>query len=186
MNATINLFTGWLGFGSALAQGILSEPSDASYARRSIIFGPLYNGIAQDVLPGTIGPATTAWAPLLFAGLFDAATGGDLLATWSLPRPIALLPGQTWTSQGAFTLSLDGYAGSSPLTPRSWVSGTRIGAIRSGTTVTAMTNLQLVGGQLSAANSAAASPITVGNLPSTAPATGSGQLWNNGGVICIA
>ncbi len=185
MSTTTNLFSGWLGFGTALAGNALSEPADGAYARRPVLLGPLSAGRAQDVIAGTIGPASSPWSPILFAGLFDALSGGNLLATWPLAKPITLGAGQTWTSQGVFTLTLDGEAGASPLASRSWVAGTRVGTVGNGCVVTAAQNLQLSGGQLSIAGGGI-SLTSVGSLPSTAPISGSGQLWNNGGVICVA
>ena len=185
MSITTNLFSGWIGFGTALTGNAFSEPTDSAYARRPILFGPLSNGRAQDTLAGTIGPASAAWSPILFAGLFDASSAGNLLATWALAHPVMLAAGQTWTSQGAFTLTLDGEVGVSPLAPRSWAAGTRIGTVGSASVVTAAQTLQLSGGQLSGVGGGV-SLTAIGSLPSTAPASGSGQLWNNGGVICIA
>ena len=185
MSTTTNLFSGWLGFGTALTGNALSEPTDSAYARRPVLLGPLSAGRAQDMVAGTVGPASTAWSPLLFAGLFDALSSGNLLATWALAYPVVLAAGRTWTSQGAFTLTLDGEAGASPLAPRSWFAGMRIGTVGDSRVVTAAQNLQLSGGQLFIAGGGA-SLTSVGSLPSTAPVTGSGQLWNNGGVICIA
>ena len=184
MSATSNFFSGWLGFGATLTTTGLEEPVDSAYARRSIVLGVLSGGRAQDMVPGTIGPASGPWSPLLFAGLFDAPASGNLLATWPLAHPVILSAGQTWTSQGLFTLVLDGEVGQSPLSPRAWVAGTRIGIIGSGSVVSAAQNLQLLGGQLSIASGT--SVTAIGSLPTTAPASGSGQLWNNGGVICVA
>ncbi len=184
MTSTANFFSGWLGFGTAFAANALSEPSDQAYARRTVVLSPLFNGRAQDTIPGTIGPATQNWNALLFGGLFDAATGGDLLAVWPLPRPIVLSKGQTWTSNGDFSLVLDGDPALSPLATRSWIAGGRIGVIGGFSVVTACQNLQLSGGQLSMTGGSSLSNGS--SLPSAAPASGSGQLWNNGGVICIA
>ena len=178
-------FSGWIGLGYTYTAGVIAEPTDSGYSRRVVTYGPLFNGRTDELGPGTIGPAASNWNSLVFAGLFDAASGGDLLAFWPLSRPITLAVGQTWTTSGMFGLVLS--VGSSTGAGQSvfWTAGSQIGTTTTGRPVIACQNLAVTDGHLSMV-SAAATPVSLGSLPTISPATGSGQLWNNGGVICVA
>ena len=173
--SAVNFFSGWLGIGTALLANAVTEPADTAYVRRPIVFGPLFGNRAQDVGPGTIGPAVQDWGTLIVAGL----------ATWTLAQPLRLAPGRTWTTGGQFAITLSGDPATSPLVQRSWVAGSQIGTTPHGAPVVARQNLQLAGGQLSFLGGGGAVQ-SLGNLPNVSPPAGSGVLWNNGGVICIA
>ena len=183
-----NLYSGWLGIGTAFSADALIEPLDAAYGRRPFVFGPLFNGRSSDLFPGSIGPAATPWGTLLFAGLFDSPGGGNLLLCWPLARPVTIAAGQTWTSNGALALTLSADTTSAPSAVRTWVAGAQFGTVGGAALVaTACQNLQVCNGLLSMLPTGASAPTqSLSNLPTVAPVAGSGQLWNNGGVICIA
>ena len=178
-------FSGWLGFGSSLDGFVITEPSDPAYVRRAISYGPLDGQYVRDVSAGSIGPASSAWATLLVAGLFDAQSGGDLLAVIPLARPCNVGVGGTVTNAQQFGFRLSACGELSPATTLSWFAGSELGTTDAGFSVVACSSLQLSHGTLKAV-SASSSGLSISSLPAAPPAAGSGQLWNNGGVICIA
>ena len=180
-----SFFTGWIGYGTLFNGLQISEPADGAYSRRPLSYGPLDGSCAIDLSTGSIGPAVAIWENLLFVGLFDAFTAGELLAVIPLDRPVTVLPGMTLTESRRFSFRLSVVPGSAETANLSWVAGMEIGKTINGTSVTACCNLQLINGAITALPSSS-TPLTTTALPSIAPASGSGQLWNNGGVICIA
>ncbi len=176
-------FAGWLGYGTAFSSLALVEPVDASYARRPIAYGELDGVLAHDISVGTVGPAAVAWGTLLFAGLFSAEAGGTLLAVIPLSRPEMVTIGMTVTAARSFSFSLSGFSGNLGGT-MSWTAGAELGRTPDMLPVVACQNLQVVSGTLTPLITSSSSSMTA--LPLTPPPTGSGQLWNNGGVICIA
>ena len=177
-------FVGWLGYGTAFNSLELVEPTDSAYGRRPILYGPLDGCAAADVSAGSIGPAEVAWVGLSFVGLYDAVSSGNLLATMPLSPPRTVPSGMTLTDFRRFGLSVS-FPGSLSSLTSSWVAGAELGRNDSGSAVIACCNLQVSGGVLSAIG-APPSTLMLSSLPSVAPAVGSGLLWNNGGVICIA
>jgi hypothetical protein len=145
------------------------------------MYGPLEAGYAEDVSDGTIGPSSTAWPALELVGLYDGASGGNLLAVLPLERPVNVAKGMTYTTSRKFSFRLSGIGQESSLYC-SWVAGSQIGSTWDGARVIACCNVQLEQGVLSAIAGAAG----LSEIPSIEPASGSGLLWNNGGVICIA
>ena len=174
-------FTGWAGFGQSVNNLVLMEPADRTYGRRPIFYGPLDANHAEDGSEGTIGPASIAWTSLDFVGLYDHAVLGNLLAVMPLERPVTVAPGTTYTTSRKFSFRLSEVGDGASLT-WSWVAGSQIGSTSSGAPVIACCNVQLDRGVLSAISGVA----SLSALPSLEPAVGSGLLWNNGGVICIA
>ncbi len=184
MSQAVAFFVGWLGYGSSLQSLRLVEPSDPSYARRPILYGPLNGVDVVDESTGSIGPAGQPWVGLDYAGLFDAAMAGNQIAAIRLTRPVSISAGGTLTDSGRFGFTLaqmgNGYTATS-----SWVAGSTLGWTIDGSAVVACSNLQLSGGSLAVIGNPT-SAMTLAGLPVVAPASGSGLLWNNGGVICIA
>ena len=179
-------FNGWIGYGSAVQAGVLTEPADAAYVRRPFVLGDLDSGIVADVGSGTVGPAGAAWGPIGFAALFDAQTGGNLLLWFPLPVPINVQLGGTVTSGGGgnrfYFPDLKG--GASGI--RLWPAGSAVGGTPDGRVLTTGVALQVSSGVLAAQAPAFGSSVMMANLPAAQPAVGSGQLWNNGGVISVA
>ena len=66
-----------------------------------------------------------------------------------------------------------------------WPAGVVVAQAPDGRGLTAGVAIEVAGGQLSAQAPAFGTTVTMGGLP-TAPPSGSGLLWNNGGVISIA
>ena len=91
----------------------------------------------------------------------------------------------TLTTSRQFSFLLSGAATGSPNTAVSWVAGAQIGVAAKGAAVTSCCNAQVHQGVLSALGGTQ-SLASLSALPSLQPATGSGLLWNNGGVICVA
>ncbi len=175
-------FTGWLGVGASLSQLVLLEPSDAAYARRPLLYGPLSGHDAEDVSSGSIGPATAMWS-IAFAGLFDAAQGGNLLACTPMSRPLTVAAGATLTQSQVFGFRLSIANPGGSFDNVACLAGAPLGQTRDGRVVTACSNLVISNGVLRAL---ASQQTGFAALPVAAPPTGSGQLWNNGGVICVA
>jgi hypothetical protein len=88
-----------LGTGGADATGVVGEPSGSGYARQRVTFTG--TGAQQNTAAVTF-TFTGAAGTLGYAGLFDAATGGNAL-TWS-----ALAQSVTITGAGTVTVNAAG------------------------------------------------------------------------------
>ena len=179
-------FNGWIGYGSTAQADVLAEPADAAYVRRPFVLGDLDSGIVSDVGSGTVGPAGTAWGAIGFAGLFDAQSGGNLLLWFPLRVPVTVQAGGTITSSGGGNRFLfpDLQAGASRI--HVWPAGSKVASMADGRLLTAGVPLQVSGSVLAAQASVFGTSVMMSNLPGAQPAAGSGQLWNNGGIISIA
>lgn len=180
-----SFFSGWIGYGTGLQGGTLQEPADSAYVRRPIQFSALENGMAFDVGSGTVGPSSVAWGTLTMAGLFDAPSGGNLLVTFPLPRPVTISAGATYTT-GPGTNVIYGRDLRTGANTQSFPTGTAVGVTPDGRQLTSNLPLQVTGGVLSAQSLTFGATVTMATLPSQAPAAGSGQLWNNGGIIAVS
>ena len=178
-------FSGWIGYGAAVQGGVLQEPADVAYARRPIVFAPLQNGMTFDVNSGTVGPSSAAWGTLSFAGLFDAMSGGNLLVVFPLSLPVVIGAGATYTT-GPGTNLVSGCGTPADRATHLFPAGTMVGVTPDGRMLVANIPLQLNNGVLSAQSSTFGSTVTMATLPSQSPGAGSGQLWNNGGVISVS
>jgi len=180
-----SFFSGWIGYGTGVLAGVLQEPTDGAYIRRPILFSPLENGIAFDTASGTVGPSSVAWGIFTYAGLFDAAGGGNLLVFFPLLLPVAVGAGATYTTApgGNLVSGRDLRNGS---TTQGFPAGTAVGLTPDGRQMTANLPLQVTGGVLSAQSLSFGNTVTMGALPSQPPVGGSGQLWNDGGIIAVA
>ena len=179
-------FSGWLGYGTTVTAGILAEPADPSYLRRPIVLGDMNAGIVGDVGSGTVGPASTAWGPIGFMALFDAQSSGNMLLWLPLPAPIVVQTGNTITTgNGGNSFSFNELRSNVGAT-RLWPSGSIVATTADGRPLTAGVPLQATGGLLSAQALAFGSTVKMASLPQAQPTTGTGQLWNNGGVISVA
>ena len=178
-----NFFAGWIGYGFSFTAFQLIEPTDGSYLRRPIMYGPLEGCEAADISVGSIGPAGSTWT-ISFVGLFNAVSGGNLLAVLPLYRPETISAGATLTDYRRFGFKLSGYASAASSTA-SWIAGAELGQTTDGLSVIACQNLQVLNGTLNAI-APGPSSLSIGSLPAVSPTAGSGELWNNGGVICVA
>lgn len=88
-----------LGTGGADATGVVGEPSGNGYARQRVTFGG--TGAQQNSNTVTF-TFTGAVGTLAYAGMFDAATGGNAL-TWS-----ALAQSVTVSGAGTVTINPSG------------------------------------------------------------------------------
>ena len=180
-----SFFGGWIGYGTAVQTGVLLEPADSAYTRRPIRFSVLENGLAFDVGGGTVGPASTSWGTLNFAGLFDSATAGNLLLVFPIAFPTTITAGLTYTTRPGSNVIFGRNLGTGSGT-QSFPAGTPIGSAPDGRQFVAVLPLQISGGVLSAQSLTFGNTVTMATLPGQAPVSGSGQLWNNGGVVAVA
>lgn len=179
-------FNGWLGYGSAVTAGVLAEPTDTAYLRRPIVLGAMNNGVVADVGSGTVGPAAIAWGSIGFMALFDAPSAGNMLLWLPLLVPIVGRAGNTITSgDGGNSFNFSDLRAGATAT-RVWPAGCVVATTTDGRPLTAGVPLQATAGVLSAQVLAFGSTVTMASLPQAQPTTGSGQLWNNGGVISVA
>lgn len=179
-------FSGWLGYGLAVQAGILVEPVDPAYVRRPFVLGDINSGIVGDVGGGTVGPATTAWGRIGFMALFDAQVGGNMLLWLPLPAPYAIRIGNTITTAGGSSSFLFSDLQGGRNTTIVWPPGSVVARTPDGRVLTAGVPLQSAGGQLSAQVLTFGGTVTMVALPLAQPASGTSQLWNNGGVISIS
>ena len=180
-----SFFSGWIGYGTSLQAGVMQEPGDAAYSRRPIQFSMLENGMTFDLDSGTVGPSSVSWGTLTVGGLFDAASGGNLLVFFPLMTPAPIGGGMTYTtSPGVNMLVGDSLHGGSrtQILP----AASAIGVTPDGRSWIANLPLQIVQGVLSAQSLTFGATVTMGTLPSLTPSIGSGQLWNDGGIIAVA
>jgi hypothetical protein len=179
-------FRGWLGYGAGLASGTLSEPADTNYARRPVEFGRPDSGVVLDMNGGTVGPATSSWGSLTHVGIFDAPSAGNLLLWFPLASPAVVQAGGSYTAPaGSYRMSFPALQ-PGRLTLCSWPANTVVGSMTDGRPVSTGVAAQASEGTLSAQAISLGATVTMASLPSSQPASGSGQLWNNGGVISVA
>ena len=179
-------FNGWLGYGTAVNGGALAEPLDPAYVRRPVILGDMNSGVVGDVGGGTVGPATADWGMIGFMALFDAQISGNMLLWLPLPTPIAVRVGNTITTGNGGNSFRFGELQNGSFATRLWPAGSIVARTSDGRSLTAGLPLQATGGVLSAQALAFGSTVTMAALPQAQPTTGTGQLWNNGGVISVA
>lgn len=180
------LFNGWMGYGTALQAGSLIEPADPSYLRRPFVLGAVDYGIVNDVSGGTVGPATVPWGSINFAAVFDAQVGGNLLLWCPLPVPLTIQAGGTITTGPGTTPLFFADLQSSQRANLVWPAGSAVARTFDGRVLTAGVALQVTGGQLAAETLSFGNNVTMAVLPTTQPASGTGQLWNNGGIIAVS
>ena len=180
-----SFFSGWIGYGTGVQAGTLLEPSDTSYARRRIQFSALENRMTFDVGGGTVGPASVSWGALSIAGLFDAQSGGNLLLVSPLQSPAIIAVGGTYTTGPRSNVFVGvGQIGGSGT--ESYPAGAVIGVTSDGRQWVTNVAVQISAGVLSAQTPSFGTTVTMATLPAQQPTTGSGQLWNNGGIISVA
>ena len=179
-------FNGWLGYGTAIQAGVLAEPADPAYVRRPLVLGDVDSGLVADVGSGTVGPASLAWGSIGFAGLFDAQTGGNLVLWFPLRAPIAVQAGGTITSSGGGHRFYFPDLQASSARIHLWPAGSAVANTPDLRPVVAGVALQVVGATLGVQASVFGTNVMMANLPGAQPAFGSGQLWNNGGIISVA
>lgn len=179
-------FNGWLGYGTAVQNGSLLEPTDSSYSRRPFVLGDIDSGIVSDVGSGTVGPAAVAWGSIGYAGIFDTNVSGNLLLWMPIQLPVLVTLGGTITSGSGgnrfFFPDLQGSHRSTYV----WPAGASVARTFDGRFLTAGVALQVTGGQLAAQAQTFGTTVTMGTLPAAQPVSGTGLLWNNGGIISIA
>lgn len=179
-------FSGWIGYGTAMQGGNLVEPTDTGYARRPFILGDLDSGIVSDVGSGTVGPAAAAWGSIGFEALFDAQVGGNLLLWVPMRVPLPVGVGGTITSGTGrhrfFFPDLQNGVRSTFV----WPAGAQVARTGEDRILTAGVPLQFAGGQLAAQAATFGVAVTMASLPAAQPTSGTGLLWNNGGIISIA
>ena len=179
-------FIGWMGYGAGVTNNVLVEPADSAYSRHPLLLGDLNNGIIFNNCGGTVGPASTSWGSRNFAGVFDAVQGCNMLFWMPLERTVYVAASRTLTiathSLRFLFPELRGGLG----TTQTWPAGAVVAEVNGHLRATAGVMLQFVGGMFSASFPVLGSSITMANLPSNQPTAGSGQLWNNGGIIAVA
>ncbi len=107
--ASAHFADGWLSDCSAVSAGSCTEVAPAGYARQPIFFlTPTNSGILTNGQPFYF-PQTTAGLSIAGRALYDAPTGGHLLAV--IPWTVAQTAGSTGDrgDVGAFSISLTGY-----------------------------------------------------------------------------
>ncbi len=181
----ISFFSGWIGYGAGMQANALQEPTDNAYIRRPIQFSALQNGLTFDLTSGTVGPSSTSWGILTYAGLFDAVNGGNLLVYFPLMVPVTVGVGATYTT-GTSSNVISGRDLRNAPGIQVFPAGTVIGSSPDGRPVTANLPVQVSNGVLAAQTVTFGTTVTMNTLPSQAPAVGSGQLWNNGGIITLS
>ena len=86
------VFTGYVGLGTAISNaGVITEVSGGSYARKALsLTGSAVAGLTQSITQFSAA-TTPANATIYYGMIFDASSGGNMLAYW------------TWTTSGAST-----------------------------------------------------------------------------------
>nr|WP_321986657.1 hypothetical protein [uncultured Lichenicoccus sp.] len=178
-------FSGWIGYGLTMQGSAVTEPFDPGYARRQIQFSALQNGTCFDTGGGTCGPSSAAWGTLAFAALFDATTAGNLLLWWPLSPPAAIAAGCTYTTRAGANILFFRSLRDGPDVV-TFPASSSVAVTPDGRSVSTGVALQVVHGVMSANPAAFGSTVVMSALPATASTPGSGQLWNDGGVVAVS
>jgi hypothetical protein len=85
-----------------------TEVSGGSYARQAVTLAAASNGATQNSADITFPTATADWGTIVAAGLFDAASAGNLLAWNNLTASKTVNSGDTFKiTAGSLTISVD-------------------------------------------------------------------------------
>ena len=85
-----------------------TEVSGGSYARQAVTLAAASAGATQNSADITFPTATADWGTIVAAGLFDAASAGNLLAWNNLTASKTVNNGDTFKiSAGSLTISVD-------------------------------------------------------------------------------
>ncbi len=179
-------FNGWLGYGTGVTAGLLLEPSDSGYMRRPYVLGNMDSGIVSDVGSGTVGPAAGPWGTIGFMGLFDAQIGGNLLLWLALRHPLKVVANGTITSGTGVNRFFFPDLQTASRSTFIWPAGAPVAQMPDGRLAVAGVSLQIINAQLSVQTQVLGTAVTMGGLPTVQQITGSGLLWNNGGVISVS
>ena len=86
----------------------LAEPSGGSYARVSVTGWSRSGNEVDNDAAITFTQATGSWGTLTHFGLFDAASGGNMLCSGELTSPVAIASGETFEfAAGDCNITLD-------------------------------------------------------------------------------
>ena len=125
-SAQTPFFTGYLALGSVA--GSFVELSAGGYARQPVTMTQSSAGTVVNTAGATFGPDSgTNWGTPTGYALYDAASGGNLIAWWARVSPAAMAVGATQTVQpGQIAITLAPGASASP---QVWAPGTVIGTV---------------------------------------------------------
>jgi hypothetical protein len=151
--------SGYLALGSASA-ALLSTEAPVSaftelagngYARQAVSLAP--TGPYQFVIVPTVtfGPASAGWLPATTMGLYDVATGGNLLLAWTMPRGTGFtLASGAWKAfqGGSMEMTFPDLPHAPPNASMVFPPGATIARLNTGETVFAGIALQIGGGSL--------------------------------------
>lgn len=85
-----------------------TEVSGGAYARTAATFGASTTGTTSNSVDITFPVATAGWGTVNYVGVFDAATGGNLLFWGALTASKTIANGDTFKiTTGSLTVSLD-------------------------------------------------------------------------------
>lgn len=183
------VFSGFYAVGTGFTAGVFQEVSGGSYARLAVnLTGSAAGGLTQNV-GAFAAAAAPAGAMQRIEAIFDANSGGNLIAWWEIPNPVAVP-----TAFPATTLNIQLLSGvyADFNTGDVFPAGAMIGTVN-GQPMVAGTILQLQGGNLQAQQQLAAkvveSPlftvggVNVGRFDSSGNLYVKGQLFANSTTI---
>lgn len=102
----MSTFSGFVGIGNHLTDGILVEPlAAAGYSRAPIAIDSILSGVGANNAQLTWGPATLDWGAMQYWGLFDA--NGNQVIAGALGSPVTVTAAginQVLAAAGAFTV----------------------------------------------------------------------------------
>jgi hypothetical protein len=85
-----------------------TELSGGGYSRKQATFGAVTGGAISTSTDTQFDDASASWGTISHAGLFNSATGGQLLAYGALNTPSAIASGDIFKIPlGGFTISMD-------------------------------------------------------------------------------
>ena len=88
--------------------GCGTEVSGGAYARQQVTFGDPSSGTMKNSATIKVPTVTGSWGTAVAWGLFDAATGGDLVWYGEITTPKELLAGDIYRiATGNLTLTMD-------------------------------------------------------------------------------
>jgi len=147
--AHAGLFDGYLAECTAVTTTSCTEITTTGYARQPISFNGLYGGVVSNATYFSFSQAGTGGATIAGRAIYDAATGGNLVAVIPVASALTLPVIGDRGDTGTIKFTLTGYSTivNVDAVNTNWLAGTAIGTTPDGSSVTPGVNVQVLRGK---------------------------------------
>jgi hypothetical protein len=167
--ARAGVFDGYLAECTAVTATTCTEIATTGYNRQAITFNGLAGGLVTSGNYYSFSQSGTGGATIAGRAVYDAATGGNLLAVIPVATSVVLPTYGDRGSPGSLQFTLTGYSGvySADAISANWLAGTTIGTAPDGSSVSVGVNVQMGRGKAAAYVGGLDPLYSVGNVQTT-------------------